>query len=155
MTTPHVADGTRPTERGRSLGERMGLKHEIIAVDFDGTVVDHRYPDVGPELPGATEKLRAAAKAGVKLILWTMRSGKELQDAVAWYKEREIPLFGINQNPTQHLWTESPKAFAHLYVDDAAYGAPLIQYAFMHRPGVDWSKVELVYPEAPSWCDLT
>lgn len=44
----------------------MGLKYEIIAVDFDGAVVDHRYPDVGPELPGATEKLRAAAKEGGK-----------------------------------------------------------------------------------------
>ncbi|MBK8772427.1 MAG: hypothetical protein IPM06_18670 [Rhizobiales bacterium] len=125
----------------------MSLKYEIIAVDFDGTVVDHRYPDVGPELPLAVDKLREAAKAGVKLILWTMRSGKELQDAVNWYKERGIDLFGVNKNPEQFLWTQSPKAFAHLYVDDAAFGAPLKQYAFMHRPGIDWTQVELVRPE--------
>lgn len=117
---------------------------EIVAVDFDGTVVDHRYPDVGPTLPLAVEKLKEMTTSGIKIILWTMRSGKELEDAVNWYKQHDIPLFGINKNPQQRHWTSSPKAYAHLYIDDAAFGAPLMQQAHMHRPGIDWSKINIV-----------
>ena len=113
----------------------------IVAVDFDGTVVDHRYPEVGPTLPMAVESLKQMVGLGVKIILWTMRSGKELDDAVNWYKENDIPLFGINENPEQASWTTSPKAYAQLYIDDAAFGAPLMQLAHMARPGIDWSRV--------------
>jgi hypothetical protein len=68
-----------------------------------------------------------------------MRSGKELDDAVNWFKENNIPLYGIQKNPQQHKWTTSPKAFGKLYIDDAALGCPLIHGEF--RPYVDWIKV--------------
>lgn len=115
----------------------------IIAIDFDGTVVDHRYPDVGPTLPGAVEKIKEISARGVKIILWTMRSGKELADAVKWYADNGIPLFGVNENPEQKSWTQSPKAYAHLYIDDAAFGAPLFQTAEMKRPGINWELVHI------------
>jgi len=95
----------------------------IIAVDFDGTVVKHAYPGVGDELLGATEVLLDLVQAGHDLILWTMRSGVELDDAVHWFKSRAIPLYGINGCPDQHLWTNSPKVNADLFIDDRALGS--------------------------------
>jgi len=114
----------------------------IIAVDFDGTVVDHRFPKVGADAPNAVSVLKSLHERGHKLILWTMRSGQPLGDAVTWFAERGIPLFGVNENPEQQTWTSSPKAYAQLYVDDAACGAPLIHPAAFNRPCVDWVAVE-------------
>lgn len=114
----------------------------IIAVDFDGTCVDHRYPDVGADVPGAVESLREMVEAGASLILWTMRSGEPLQDAVRWFERHNIPLLGVNENPTQKAWTTSPKQYAHIYIDDAAFGCPLRDLPRMgSRPAVDWSIV--------------
>ena len=118
----------------------------IIAVDFDGTVVDHRFPLCGSEVPGAVQTLRALAYEGHRIVLWTMRSADQdgtdpLADAVAWYAARRIPLFGINWNPEQGSWTKSPKAYANLYIDDAALGAPLRTFAGFARKAVDWEIV--------------
>lgn len=123
----------------------------IIAVDFDGTVVKHNYPAVGADVPGAVEVLKKLVAQGHQLILWTMRGDEALEDAVNWYKKYEIPLFGINTNPQQKEWTNSPKAYAVLYIDDAALGCPLdyilVQKADggvqqIGRPFVNWTKVE-------------
>lgn len=113
----------------------------IIAVDFDGTVVEHCYPKVGKSAPGAVKVLRKLAANGNQLILWTMRSGEELSDAVAWFNARHIPLFGVNSNPTQSDWTSSPKAYAHRYIDDAAAGCPLYTPEGFDRPCVNWKKI--------------
>lgn len=113
----------------------------IIAVDFDGTIVDHRYPDIGAEIPGACEWLNRLRSSGCLLILWTIRSGSTLEQAVDWCKQRGVEFFGVNKNPEQ-TWSESPKAYAHVYVDDAAIGCPLRELPRMGaRPGVDWHKV--------------
>ena len=112
-----------------------------IAVDFDGTCVTHEYPEIGKPI-GSVFVLKQLVSAGHKLILWTMRSGKELEDAINWFKENEIPLFGVQTNPTQKSWTTSPKAYAHIYIDDAALGCPLIKDpTISDRPFVDWIKV--------------
>lgn len=120
----------------------------ILAIDFDGTCVDHRYPDVGPDVPGAVEWLRKFAAAGAQLILWTMRSSGHadgtdpLADASAWFEARGIPLYGVNENPDQSSWTSSRKVYAHHYIDDAAVGCPLRQNPRMGgRPFVDWAVV--------------
>ena len=113
----------------------------IIAVDFDGTCVTHEYPAVGKERPYAASAMRALVEAGHKLILYTMRSGLELQDAVEWFAERNIPLWGVNCNPEQHRWTSSPKVYANLYIDDAALGAPLSFFDDGSRPAVNWTAV--------------
>ena len=114
-----------------------------IAVDFDGTCVTHDYPRIGKEI-GATEVLKRLVEAGHKLILNTMRSDKELQDAVNWFKKNGIELYGVNENPTQKRWTNSPKVYAHMYIDDAALGCPLINAPELsNRPFVDWDSIDL------------
>lgn len=129
----------------------------FIAIDFDGTCVTHEYPIVGQDI-GAIPVLKRLVKEGHQLILYTMRSnvpslkgngkdiidvvaGNYLQDAVQWFEDNGISLFGVNTNPTQKSWTSSPKAYAHLYIDDAALGTPLI-YSDGCRPFVDWQEVE-------------
>ena len=118
-----------------------------IAVDFDGTCVTHDYPEVGKDI-GAAPVLRRLVDAGHKIILNTMRSGKHLGDAELWFKINNIELFGSNINPTQKRWTNSPKVYAQLYIDDAALGCPLLMDPnFSNRPFVDWEAVE-VYLES-------
>jgi len=109
----------------------------IIAVDFDGTCVEHRYPAIGAEVPGVVDTLRDLVSAGHKLILWTMRSGERLTEAVLWFQDRGIDLWDRNRNPMQKSWTSSPKVFAHVYIDDAAFGCPLV-HPDEGRPYVNW-----------------
>lgn len=119
----------------------------IIAVDFDGTCVTHEYPRIGRSV-GAEPVLLRLAGEGARLILWTMRSGPRLREAVDWFEERHIPLYGVQRNPTQDDWTDSPKAYAHLYIDDAALGCPLSPGFPGERPYVDWPAVaKLLWPD--------
>lgn len=62
----------------------------IIAVDFDGTIVEHRYPAIGKELPFATSTLRQLMEDGHRLILWTVREGDLLQEAVDFCEQRGV-----------------------------------------------------------------
>lgn len=117
-----------------------------ICVDFDGTIVDHRFPEIGQPVPYAEEWLTRWQKNGAKIILFTMRSdgqedGNVLDEAVHYLVRRGIMLFGINENPTQEDWTSSPKAYGHIYVDDAAFSCPLIHPPGFARPCVDWQIV--------------
>lgn len=112
----------------------------IIAVDFDGTCVTHEYPRIGRYI-GAEPVLRELVAQGHKLILWTMRSEDYLAQAVYWFAERDIPLFGVNRNPEQGRWTTSNKAYAQLYIDDAALGIPLMNGFVDERQFVDWNAV--------------
>jgi hypothetical protein len=128
-------------------------------IDFDGTVVTHAFPHVGKDI-GAVPVLKALTDAGHQLILFTMRSdrkekgaeiedptimdvtGNFLTDAVNWFKENDIPLYGIQSNPTQQNWTTSPKSYAEVMIDDSAMGCPLIfDETLSHRPFVDWVRI--------------
>ena len=113
----------------------------IIAIDFDGTCVDHRYPDVGRSIPGAISTLRELVKLRHSLVLFTMRSGRQLDDAVKWFRDNEIELYGVQAVPDQHTWTSSPKCGADLFIDDLALGAPLREYGFSSKPCIDWDRV--------------
>ena len=117
-----------------------------ICVDFDGTIVDHQYPEIGKPVPAAIKWLKRIHQSGGKLILYTMRSdggtmGDVLSDAVNYLKSEGIELFGVNENPTQKSWTSSPKVYGEIYIDDAAFGCPLIHPKGFARPCVDWKKV--------------
>ena len=112
----------------------------IIGIDFDGTCVTHDFPRVGRYI-GAEPVLCELVEAGHQLILWTMRSDDPLQDAVDWFTERKIPLYGVNVNPRQRSWTNSPKAYAQMYIDDAALGIPLISGSVGESPYVNWTLV--------------
>ena len=109
----------------------------IIGLDFDGTCVTHEYPNIGRDI-GAIPVLQGLVARGDKIILFTMRSGEQLQAAQDWLTGHGIPLFGVNQNPEQHTWTSSPKPYCHVYIDDAAAGCPLI-HPDSGRPYVNWS----------------
>jgi hypothetical protein len=111
-----------------------------ICVDFDGTVVTHDYPRVGKDI-GAVPVLKRLVEDGHRLILWTMRDKAELQDAVNWFFQNNIPLWGVNENPEQHTWTDSPKAYGQHYIDDCAVGTPLI-HGVHSRPYIDWARME-------------
>ncbi|MBR4952285.1 MAG: hypothetical protein IKY56_04750 [Alistipes sp.] len=113
----------------------------VIAIDFDGTCVEHEYPSVGMDVEGAVETLRALNNKGHKLILFTMRSGDKLDKAVKWFKDRNIELWAVNENPEQKQWTESPKVFADVYIDDAALGCPIMFIDGVRRPVINWRKV--------------
>ena len=112
----------------------------IISIDFDGTVVTHEYPKVGRDI-GAVPILKKLVENGHHLILFTMRgTNAYLSDAIKWFYDNNIPLYGVNTNPSQLIWTTSPKALAELYIDDAGLGIPLI-YPDGERPYVDWIEV--------------
>ena len=69
-----------------------------IAVDFDGTIVEHRYPEIGEELPFATETLRMLIKDQHRLILWSVREGQLLEDAIKWCRERGVEFYAVNKD---------------------------------------------------------
>ena len=69
----------------------------VIAVDFDGTIVEHRYPEIGEERPFAIDTLKMLIKDRHRLILWTVREGELLEEAVNWCKERGVEFYAINR----------------------------------------------------------
>lgn len=113
-----------------------------ICIDFDGTIVDHRYPAIGAPVPGALEAMKKWVDMGAKLILFTVRSGDELDQAVAYIKENGVELFGINHNPDQSSWSDSPKVYAQVYIDDAAFGCPMTMPKGFARHCVRWSALD-------------
>lgn len=70
----------------------------IIAVDFDGTIVEHKYPEIGRELPFAIETLKKLQQERHRLILWSVREGKLLQEAVDFCRERGLEFYAVNSN---------------------------------------------------------
>lgn len=117
-----------------------------IAVDFDGTMVRHRFPDIGEENEKCVEVLKKWIDNGVGIILDTMRCGKELEEAIKWCKDRDIKLYGISKEPNQEEWTTSPKCYAVFSIDDRNLGVPLI-YEEGDRPRVDWDKIDKQYSD--------
>jgi hypothetical protein len=100
---------------------------------------------VGKEI-GATPVLRELVDVGHRLILFTMRCNDKkrknntLNDALLWFRERDIPLFGVQTHPGQKCWTLSPKAYGDIYIDDTALGCPLL-LPEEGPPYVDWGAV--------------
>lgn len=114
----------------------------LVAVDFDGTCVTHDYPNIGKDI-GAAPVLKKIVESGHKLILLTMRHGKYLDEAIKWFEDNGIDLYGINENPQQKEWTESPKVFANIYIDDAGLGIPLLyDNGLSLRPFVNWVEID-------------
>ena len=98
----------------------------IIAVDFDGTIVEHRYPSIGKELPFAIETLRKLTEEGHRLILWTVREGQCLTDAVEFCRSRGLEFYAVNRDYPEEE-EENNKSFsrklkADLWIDDRNLG---------------------------------
>lgn len=115
------------------------LKPFYIAVDFDGTLVENKFPSIGKIVPDAFEWLRAYQKEKARLILWTCRSDQFVRDAVQFCRKQDISFYGVNLSPGQDSWTNSPKVFSHATIDDCNACCPLT--AFGNSLVVDWNIV--------------
>lgn len=95
-----------------------------IAVDFDGTIVEHAYPEIGKEMLFAFLTLKELNKKGVRLILWTFRSGKELEEAVEYCRKNGIEFYAVNKNYPEEVMNEtiSRKIDADIFIDDRNLG---------------------------------
>lgn len=111
-----------------------------IAVDFDGTIVEHKYPKIGKPILFAFDALKELQKRGHKLILWTYRSGKELEEAVEFCRQNGIEFYAVNKSYAEEKFENgkiSRKIDAELFIDDRS----LIGF-----PG--WTKVlQILHPE--------
>ena len=98
----------------------------IIAVDFDGTIVEHRYPHIGKELPFAIASLKQIQSEGHALILWTAREGRLLQEAIDFCESRGLEFFAVNSNDpgeeVDEAGIRARKLHADLFIDDRAVG---------------------------------
>ena len=98
----------------------------IIAVDFDGTIVEDKYPEIGMEIPFATETLQMLIKQQHRVILWTIREGKLLEDAVNWCKERGVEFYTVNKDYPEEKeeWNNhfSRKIKANVFIDSRNVG---------------------------------
>ena len=97
----------------------------IIAVDFDGTIVTHEYPKIGKELPFAIDSLkRLQQNPENQLVLWSVREGKELEEAVEFCRERGLEFYAVNSNypeeSSEH--SEPRKLKVDLFIDDRNLG---------------------------------
>lgn len=93
----------------------------IIAVDFDNTLAVTKYPTIIKPIDLTCELIRKAKKNGAIIILWTCREGKELEEAVNWCKENNVPIDYINENVPERIekWgNDCRKIGADIYIDD-------------------------------------
>lgn len=97
-----------------------------IAIDFDGTIVEHKYPQIGKEIPFAIATLKRLQDDGHRLILWSCREGRLLEDAIAFCRERGVEFFAVNSNyPDEDVDADairSRKLKADMFIDDRNVG---------------------------------
>jgi hypothetical protein len=111
----------------------------VIAVDFDGTIVEHAYPRIGKEMLFAFDTLKALQRKGHKLILWTFREGETLREAVDFCKQRGIEFYAVNKSFPEEEFdlSMSRKINADIFIDDRNVGG---------FPG--WSNIwQMLHPE--------
>lgn len=118
-----------------------------IAVDFDGTIVEHRYPRIGEERPFATETLRMLINDHHRLILWTVREGHLLQEAIDWCHERRVDFWAVNRDyPEEEVEKNnhfSRKLKADYFIDDRGIGG---------LP--DWGQIYRIISERRTYADI-
>ena len=119
----------------------------LIAVDFDGTIVEHEYPRIGREIPFATETLRMLINDRHQLILWSVREGELLQEAIDWCHERGVDFYAINRDfPEEDVEKNihfTRKLKVDLFIDDRNIGG---------LP--DWGTIYRMISENKTWRDI-
>ena len=102
----------------------IDLTNIKIAVDFDGTIVDHEYPQIGKEKLFAFRTLKEMEKKGANLILWTIRTGQELEEAVEFCRINGIEFYAVNRNYPEEVYDDkvSRKINADIFIDDKNIG---------------------------------
>lgn len=116
-----------------------------FCIDFDGTCVLEQFPKVGPDVPDAVRVLKTLVEKGYRLILWTARSDKLLQDAIDWFKKHGIELYAVNKDPHPlEGWPIPRKVIPAWYIDDRNLGTPM-KTVFDNGKSfevVDWNSIE-------------
>ena len=119
----------------------------VIAVDFDGTIVEHRYPAIGEERPFAVETLKMLIRDHHKLILWSVREGELLEEAVEWCRARGVEFYAVNRDypeeDPRHNQHFSRKLKADYFIDDRNIGG---------LP--DWGTIYELISHNKTWQDL-
>lgn len=118
-----------------------------IAVDFDGTIVEHRYPKIGEEIPFALDTLKMLQREQHRLVLWSVREGSLLDEAVAWCKERGLEFYAVNRDYPEETMANNPhfsrKLKVDIFIDDRNLGG---------LP--DWGVIYDMIKHHKSWHDL-
>jgi len=118
-----------------------------IAIDFDGTIVEHRYPEIGKEIPFAIDTLKMLINDRHKLILWSVREGELLDEAVAWCRERGVEFYAVNRDYPEETTGNNPhfsrKLKADIFIDDRNIGG---------LP--DWGTIYRMISEKSNWNDI-
>jgi hypothetical protein len=119
----------------------MFTKSLVIAVDFDGTIVEHKYPQIGKTMPFAFETLKELQKRNHRLLLWTFRHGATLDEAVEFCRQNGVEFYAVNKSfPEEQFDPEqmSRKLDCDLFIDDRNVGG---------FPG--WGRIfQMIHPEA-------
>jgi len=119
----------------------------LIAIDFDGTIVEHRYPEIGEEKPFAVQTLRMLIQERHQLILWSVREGQLLDEAVQWCRERGIEFYAVNRDYPEETAAGndhfSRKIKADIFIDDRNLGG---------LP--DWGTIYRMIHEGKTWHHL-
>lgn len=123
---------------------KVNLDGKIIAVDFDGTIVEHKYPAIGKEMLFAFSTLRALQSKGHRMILWTYRKGDKLQEAVDFCKENGFEFYAVNENYPGEIKEGdfSRKLAADIFIDDRNVGGFLgwdVIWQTLHPEGKEYA----------------
>ena len=117
-----------------------------IAIDFDGTIVEHRYPEIGPEIPFAIDTLKMLINDRHRLILWSVREGVLLEEAVEYCRKRGVEFYAVNKDYPEEKTTDrnfSRKLKVDLFIDDRNLG------------GIpDWGTIYRMINEKKSYTDI-
>ena len=117
-----------------------------IAIDFDGTIVEHRYPEIGPEIPFAIDTLKMLINDRHRLILWSVREGVLLEEAVEYCRKRGVEFYSVNKDYPEEKTTDrnfSRKLKVDLFIDDRNLG------------GIpDWGTIYRMINEKKSYADI-
>lgn len=117
-----------------------------IAVDFDGTIVEHRYPEIGAEIPFAIDTLKMLTKEQHRLILWSVREGELLEEAVEYCRQRGVEFYAVNKDYPEEKLTDkgfSRKLKVDLFIDDRNLGG---------LP--DWGTIYRMIKEGKSYAEI-
>ncbi len=117
-----------------------------IAVDFDGTIVEHRYPEIGTEIPFAIDTLKMLTKEQHRLILWSVREGELLEEAVEYCRQRGVEFYAVNKDYPEEKLTDkgfSRKLKVDLFIDDRNLGG---------LP--DWGTIYRMIKEGKSYAEI-
>ena len=119
----------------------------LIAVDFDGTIVTHKYPEIGEEIPFAIDTLKMLRQDGHRLILWSVREGRLLKEAVEYCRQRGLEFYAVNRDYPEETTESNPhfsrKLKVDLFIDDRNLGG---------LP--DWGTIYQMIKHRQSWYDV-